>query len=521
MMSRFSPEAKVGIFVLIGLCVLTYFTLKVGDLKINKSEAGSTVTALFDAIAGLETRSNVRYAGVKIGYVDVVELVDGKAKVTMRIQPGIKLRADATAMVASLGMLGEKYIEIRGGTSLAPLVEDGGAIKGSSPTSLDQLVDSINTIGTDVKAITESIRDVVGSEHGKASLQNIVENIEQVTARLRDMVADNQSQVNTIIANVDDLTGELKQIITANQVNINDAIGSFNDVAASLKDTMPAILENLDRLTRDIGILVRDNTGNVDETLDNIKLASRELHSSLETIDSITRKIDAGQGTLGKLVNEEETHDNLNTALEGLNDTLDAAQSFLGGLSKYRTYLGYRAEFLQDPEEWKNIVSIRLQPRKDKFYLIELIDSPYGYRRWEEYDITTESSVTGLETQHIRKEIVEDKLLFSLQIAKRLDHFVLRGGLIESTGGIGADLKLWDDRISLSVEGFDFNRDQQDFHLKLTSELRIMDYLQVFAGLDDALVEENRTTFFGLGLRFEDEDFKFLLGILPLSSFGS
>lgn len=516
-MTNFTTEAKVGVFVLIGIIGLTYLTFKIGSLSFKSGDEGLQISALFSSIAGLEAGANVRYAGVKIGTVKSIELKDDLAKVEMALFPGVNLRSDAVATVASLGLLGEKYIEIKGGTSQAPLVQHNGAVKGSSPTSLDQLVESINSVGDDLKAITQSFREVVGSEEGKNALERILLNVDKISEDLKGMVANNTAHVDEILSNIDTLTTDLKELVVSNQESVSRAVDNFESISQAFYENMPSILENLDKVLANMTALVADNRINVDETLDNMRLATRDLRSSMENIDAITTKINAGQGTLGKLVADDETHTNLNTALEGLTETLDEAKAFLGGLSSYQTYLGYRGEYLENYQEWRNIISVKIQPRKDKYYLLEIVDSPFGSTTWEEQDITTESSVTGTEVTHIRKETTSDDLLFSLQVAKRLNAFTFRGGLIESTGGVGADLSLWRDNVTFTVEGYDFGR-EDNFHLRVGSEIKFLEYFRVFGGLDDVLIDDNRSGYFGAGLSFADEDFKFIMGLLPMAN---
>src|SRR5512138_2351913 len=109
-----SREARVGIFVLVGLILLTYFTF-----RISKSGAvggkGYHLTADFDTVAGLEPKSDVKMAGVPIGKVEEIRLADGKPRLLLRIDEGVKIPEDSRASLQSQGLLGEKYVEIAPG----------------------------------------------------------------------------------------------------------------------------------------------------------------------------------------------------------------------------------------------------------------------------------------------------------------------------------------------------------------------------------------------------------------------
>ena len=82
-----STEAKVGLFVLIGLIILAYMSFKVGQQGFSLLKHGYTITAVFDNVSGLEKKgASVQMAGVEIGKVEDIQLKDGRAVVTMRIR---------------------------------------------------------------------------------------------------------------------------------------------------------------------------------------------------------------------------------------------------------------------------------------------------------------------------------------------------------------------------------------------------------------------------------------------------
>ena len=113
-----STELKVGAVVLIAVAVLAAFIMQMGDT--SNLFGGSTevyeVQVLFDTISGLGRDASVRLAGVPVGRVASIDLTDdGQALVVLRINNDVTLRQDAAASVASLGLLGEKYLEITAG----------------------------------------------------------------------------------------------------------------------------------------------------------------------------------------------------------------------------------------------------------------------------------------------------------------------------------------------------------------------------------------------------------------------
>src|ERR1700730_10897158 len=118
-----SSAAKLGIFMLVILAVLGYFVLKIEDVKIGRGAPLRKVTAIFDSVAGLDNKSAVRVAGVRVGKVSNIKLrPDGKAEGKLDVDPDLVLHPGASAHVANLGLLGEKYIELDPGPSNAPVI---------------------------------------------------------------------------------------------------------------------------------------------------------------------------------------------------------------------------------------------------------------------------------------------------------------------------------------------------------------------------------------------------------------
>jgi phospholipid/cholesterol/gamma-HCH transport system substrate-binding protein len=114
--------------------------------------------------------------------------------------------------------------------------------------------------------------------------------------------------------------------------------------------------------------------------------------------------------------------------------------------------VGLRGEYNIYSGAGTGIVSVRLQSRPDRFFLVELVEDAVGARSVE--TTATMSSVTGMSSATTITDS-QDKLRFSFMVGKTWGPFSARFGIKESTAGIGADLAGFDDRLSLSVDVFD------------------------------------------------------------------
>ena len=138
-MERTRVNVAVGIFVVVGILALGYLSIKLGRVSFLGS-TGYLVTVDFPGTGGLKAGSAVEIAGVEIGRVESIVLVDYQARVTVRIQSGVKLQDDAIASIKTKGLIGEKYVRISPGAS-EKLVGPGGKIREvEAPVDLEELI---------------------------------------------------------------------------------------------------------------------------------------------------------------------------------------------------------------------------------------------------------------------------------------------------------------------------------------------------------------------------------------------
>jgi phospholipid/cholesterol/gamma-HCH transport system substrate-binding protein len=189
----------------------------------------------------------------------------------------------------------------------------------------------------------------------------------------------------------------------------------------------------------------------------------------------------------------------------------------LAGFNRIRTIVGLRAEYNWFSAQIKTIFSVRIQPKPDKYYVLELSSDPRGFRR---ETITLSSSTDPSRPRTVSEKRVEitDDFRFSLQFAKRIGAVAYRFGIKESSGGMGSDVYLWNDHVELSADLFDFRANVLP-RLKLAAAMQFFRYLYVIGGFDDALNARNtqgrggsgREYFLGAMLRFDDEDLRYML----------
>ncbi len=133
-------EIIVGVFVLIGLIAIGWTAVRIGQVG-GLGAAGYPLVAVFDDAGGIRQGADVMLAGVVIGRVDAIELMDDeKAKLTLRINNGVKITSDAFASIRTKGIIGDRYVRITQGME-EDFLEPGDEIEETeSAINLEDLV---------------------------------------------------------------------------------------------------------------------------------------------------------------------------------------------------------------------------------------------------------------------------------------------------------------------------------------------------------------------------------------------
>ncbi len=473
-MSIISTEAKVGLFILIALIILGYMSFQVGEYGFGLKK-GYLIQAVFDNVSGLEKDASVVIAGVEVGRVEGISLLQGKALVIMRILPEVKLEKDVSVSIKTHGVLGDKYVEIEPGTVGEEYLGDGGIITDvKRQADIDKLLRDLGNISTDVMKVTSSLEKVISGGEGEANLKAILTNTKELTENLNNIVKQNDEKVSVMISNFSNASKEMERAFTA----LNE------------------IVDKINRGEGTIGQLVKD-----EGVFDN-------LDKTIASLREITEKINEGKGSIGRLVNEEETVNNINASLKSLDTSMEGINKYITKADQFRTFISYRGEYLFEEDNSKSYLELKLRPREDKYYILGVVSDPRGKRS------VTDRTVDGT-TSRI-EEWDRNELLFNAEIAKRFKDVVVRGGLLESTGGVGIDYFAFDDDLRLTFEAFDFDPERNP-HLKFYAEYSIFNHIYLSAGYDDFISDEgNESPFAGFSIKFEDEDLKYLLTNVPV-----
>jgi len=183
-------EFKVGLFVFIGVVILAVFVLSIGGFKTWTS--GYRLVFVFDFVNGVKHGAPVRFAGVDVGVVKQLKFYfdpqenKTKVKVGCWLKKDAKIPSDSTIWVNTLGLLGEKYIEIMPGKDYTICFAEGQEVKGVDPLAMHEVMRMANDIASDFKETMGKIKNGEGTVGKLLMDDSIYNNIEYITEDLRN-----------------------------------------------------------------------------------------------------------------------------------------------------------------------------------------------------------------------------------------------------------------------------------------------------------------------------------------------
>jgi phospholipid/cholesterol/gamma-HCH transport system substrate-binding protein len=497
------------------------------------------------------------------------------AKVSMRISNAVVVPADTWIRKESLGVLGAKALFLELGRSTTALTDGQRIVNVRSLTGTDALLAQAEGIVADVRSITKKldadiggitadIRGITGQLNRFVSgdgttppldelyklvmtdLRRLTGTIDGVLRDARRIINKNDEQFALLVGNVQRITKDIAELTSAggggpgvpmvddNGKPILDREGRLvlsneeGDLRATMK-SVRRISSDLTDVTAQLKSLLGENGDKVGDGVVQLTETVTELNRTLTSLSEVAGRVERGEGTVGRLLTDEGMAMKVENAVNG-------AADFVSGLTSLETHVDVGSWYNFNRERTTTTLSLKLQPKPDKFYLVELVDDGGNLER------LVQVQRDGGETRSsIREE--DNQLRITAMFAKRFfDFLVLRAGLIETTGGVGANLFLFDNRLELRSDLFGTRGPRDSLVTDDVGGLYLprwrsllkaqpIPHLYLSAGIDDALnawrFDQGGLRvynagdgygfdwFLGVGLTFKDDDLRSILPFIP------
>lgn len=308
-------ETKVGAFLLVALAAIMASIVILGDINLFRRTTGYYVD--FKDVQALPPQAAVKISGVEVGKVKSISLVDGKARVDIRIDPKIKLYQDAGSRIGSTGVIGTRFVEIIPGNPQTGVLEPGSLIQGINGSSVEDMMAKLGTLFED------------DPENGNIAdnLKATMANLRHITDSLNMAIGDHPKEMKEIVMNVRDLTQSVK-----------------------------VFSRHLEEIST--------------EKKEDFKMAIEKFRGVGEKLDAILAKVQRGEGAIGALMSDEKTAGEVKEAVTSIKETAQSAKKVVGRFTMINTYWNYRYRYDFKDDEGRSDIGVTFVPRPGKFYSI-------------------------------------------------------------------------------------------------------------------------------------------------------
>jgi len=283
-----SKQTKWGLFVGIGIILLFLVFFLFGEIKFFKK--GYNIYIKYNFTAGLTEDAPVRLAGYDIGNVEKIKMIYEKDStvyilVKVWIKEDIRLRNDSNFYINTLGLLGEKYIEITPGTPQTEYIPKNATVIGNDPLSTEQMMSKGKDLAEDIEEILKTLRKLMSRD-------------------TFDVFINSFRNLNKVMLETEKILKENRENIYSSTTNLNNSLKKLSEISKNL-ETVSEVFKNS----------FEGKAPKFEKTIKNIDMIA-------ENLKILSEKINKGDGSAGKFVNEKEVYENLNEATKELNELI-------------------------------------------------------------------------------------------------------------------------------------------------------------------------------------------------------
>lgn len=359
MATKTEKTLRVGILVAVSLFVLMLFLFFIGaeqQIFARKNE----YDVQLENVSGLAQGNPVRMAGVTIGTIKDITLPRDPKERNVRIELMIdrkyedRVRQDSRARLKKLGLLtGDSYIDITPGTPRFPVLEPGSLIPAQKQTNVDQLISSGEDLVDNLVQISYSLKNILGRVDRGEGLLGELTSAPESKQRITDTLLMTLNKTNAALAHMESGKGVLGKLV------YDDAYGdqltaSVASAARSLESVTTNVQRSFESGEGMLPALLSDPEGKrrVNELVENLRITTANLSTFTTTmskgeglvprlmndkaygdqalaeftllvsqLNETVRKLNAGEGTAGKLIADPSLYESVNDILIGINES--------------------------------------------------------------------------------------------------------------------------------------------------------------------------------------------------------
>ena len=340
-------DLRVGALTLAALAVLAVAILTIGQRQ-QIFVRHTRYQTSFANVTGLQTGAAVRLSGVDVGFVEAIELPTDPDQVRIRVRFSVdadyteRIREDSEVSIKTIGLLGDKYLEIRAGSPQASRTLEGGQVRGRDPAEVEEFVASGEDLIENLISISASLKVILHRiEAGEGLLGELTRTPEE--GEPFSVVAQSTVlELRTILQKINAGEGLLGRMISDPAM-----ADQFAATAHSLQVTGATIASDLERTDSTYAVLFRDP-----DTALRLREAIAAIRDASEAMAAAFEELSTGQGTLPRLMQDKEYADNFLDDLQALTHHLRSV------MEKIDQGEGAAGAFINDPQLYQDLENV-------------------------------------------------------------------------------------------------------------------------------------------------------------------
>ncbi len=336
-MKNTSLETKLGMFVAIVVMAALLLLEIAGGSDFFKK--GYRLHGLFNTAQELKIGDPVKMAGVPIGKVEKIGFDQGKVKVTMKVNQGADVKTDAKATIRFAGLMGQNFVSINLGTPESPELKDGDVIQTAEQADLSAIMQKLDNAAAGIENLTKSfsgdtIQNVLGPmtdflKQNNPKLTALFGNLQTIS----DRIAKGEGTIGKLISDDALYQSTLKTVDTLNKTAA-DAQGLLTDAKGAIGDVKGFMTEAKGSLG-DVKLSLSDARLAIGDARRALTNASETMLVAKGTLTDVRADLQAGKGSLGKLLKDEALYNETTLAMSNLREIMQKINRGHGSVGKF------------------------------------------------------------------------------------------------------------------------------------------------------------------------------------------
>ncbi len=279
-----AAELKVGLTMLLSVVILLGGIVWLKDMSVHTKSRRWHVT--FPTAGGLSASDEVQVNGMRRGEVKSMKLVGDHVLAELDLSDDIVLTHDAVISIHDVGVMGEKVIGVALGHG-GPPYDVRDTIPGIYQPGLGEAMGQMGATVDAVTGLVNDLRAVSAAINRDGRLERAIDDFSATTTELRSVVTENRKSIRESVANLSASSRTAKSLTTDRESQLRGALDDFSSAAAKLDEL------------------------------------SGRLDSLRATVQSVATRIDSGQGTMGKLMQDEQLYDEVQSSVSSIKALID------------------------------------------------------------------------------------------------------------------------------------------------------------------------------------------------------